>query len=166
MCYTFCSNRSFTLKGVFPISFIKVLFWLLSKDREPVRSRPRGRVTTTRLRLTLRCRQTSPWVDTAPDEVAYAVTGVIDFLSEFYPERVFSNSSIKVLFGLLSKVRGPVRSWPRGLVTTTRLRLTLRSRPTSPWFDTAPAKVAYAVTGMVDFLFKTKCPFIARLLPW
>ena len=88
------------------------------------------------------------------------------FKSEFYPERVFSNSSIKVLFGLLSKVRGPVRSWPRGLVTTTRLRLTLRGRPTSCWFDAAPDEVAYAVTGMIDFLLKTKCPFIARLLPW
>ena len=77
---------------VFPISFIEVLFWLLSKDRGPVRSWPRGRVTTTRLCLTLRGRLTSPWFDAAPDEVAFAVTGLIDFLSEFYPERVFSNS--------------------------------------------------------------------------
>ena len=78
--------------GVFPNSFIKVLFWLLSKDRGPVRSWPRGLVTTTRLRLTLRGRPTSPWFDAAPDEVAYAVTGMVDFLSEFYPERVFSIS--------------------------------------------------------------------------
>ena len=77
---------------VFPISFIEVLFWLLSKDRGPVRSWPRGLVTTTRLRLTLRGRPTSPWFDTAPDEVAFAVTGMIDFLSEFYPVRVFSIS--------------------------------------------------------------------------
>ena len=77
---------------VFPISFIEVLFWLLSKVRGPVRSWPRGRVTTTRLCLTLRSRPTSPWFDTAPDEVAYAVTGMVDFLSEFYPERVFSIS--------------------------------------------------------------------------
>ena len=77
---------------VFSISFIKVLFWLLSKVRGPVRSWPRGRVTTTRLRLTLRGRPTSCWFDAAPDEVAYAVTGLIDFLAEFYPERVFSNS--------------------------------------------------------------------------
>ena len=93
---------------------------------------------------------------------------VLHFLlkSEFYPVRVFPISCIEVLFWLLSKDRGPVRSWPRGLVTTTRLRLTLRSRPASPWFDTAPAKVAYAVTGMIDFLFRTKCPFMAILLPW
>ena len=88
------------------------------------------------------------------------------FKSEYYPERVFSISFIKVLFWLLSKVRGPVRSWPRGRVTTTRLCLTLRGRPASPWFDTAPDEVAYAVTGMIDFLFRTKCPFMARLLPW
>ena len=74
------------------------------------------------------------------------------FKSEFYPERVFSISFTKVLFWLLSKVRGPVRSWPRGLVTTTRLRLTLRGRPTSPWFDATPDEVAFAVTGMIDFL--------------
>ena len=86
--------------------------------------------------------------------------------SEYYPERVFPISSIEVLFWLLSKVRGPVRSWPRGRVTTTRLRLMLRGRPTSPWFDTAPDEVAYAVSGMVDFLFRTKCHFIARLIPW
>ena len=93
MCYTFCSNRSFTLYvRVFLISFIEVLFWLLSKVRGPVRSWPRGLVTTTRLRLTLRGRPTSPWFDTAPDEVAFAVTGMIDFLSELYPERVFSIS--------------------------------------------------------------------------
>ena len=78
--------------GVFSNSFIEVLFWLLSKDRGPVRSRPRGLVTTTRLRLTLRGRPTSPWFDTAPDEVAYAVTGMIDLFSELYPERVFSIS--------------------------------------------------------------------------
>ena len=86
-----CATLSVQI-GVFPISFIEVLFWLLSKVRGQVRSRPRGRVTTTRLRLTLRGRPTSPWFDAAPDEVAFAVTGLIDFLSEFYPERVFSNS--------------------------------------------------------------------------
>ena len=78
--------------GVFSNSFIKVLFWLLSKDRGPVRSWPRGLVTTTRLRLTLRGRLTSCWFDAAPDEVAYVVTGMIDLFSELYPERVFSNS--------------------------------------------------------------------------